>query len=58
MTAERRVEFDRPKLRRLQAAYKTAVAAGATQFDFEGNELLASYARYLIEYLEGVLPKD
>lgn len=54
----RGVDFDRPKLRRLQAAYKNAVAVGATQFDFEGTELLVSYARYLIEYLEGALPQN
>jgi hypothetical protein len=52
------VNYDRPKLRRLRAAYEKAVAAGASQFDFEGAELLVSYARYLIEYLEGALPKD
>lgn len=56
--SDRTVNFDRAKLRRLCAAYETAVAAGATQFTFEGSELLVSYARYLIEYLEGALPRN
>lgn len=56
--ADRQINFDRPKLRRLQSAYDSALAAGATQFDFEGSEFLVSYAKYMIEYLEGALPKN
>ena len=49
--------FDRARLRRLKIAYDKAVKAGVSQFEFEGEDLLVSYARYLLEYLEGVLPK-
>lgn len=58
MSGNPRVSFDRAKLGRLRIAHDKAVAAGLSQFEFEGNELLVSYARYLIEYLETVLPNN
>ncbi len=44
--------FDRPKLAKLKVLYDKAVKARQEQFVFEGNDLLVSYAKYLIEYLE------
>jgi hypothetical protein len=56
MTTDREtIEFDRPKLERLKAAHAKAVEQGLDAFEFEGWPLLASYAKYLIEYLEGSL---
>lgn len=43
--------FDRATLERLRAAYHAA--RGQDQFEFDGHVLLTSYAKYLIEYLEG-----
>lgn len=35
----------------LTKAYNKAVKEGKTQFTYKGNELLVSYAKYLIEYM-------
>lgn len=48
-------EFDRPKLERLKQRYEEAVTNGEETFEFEGHELYHAYAKYMIEYLEGVL---
>jgi hypothetical protein len=47
------INFTPQKLADLKVAYEKAKAAGKESFVFEGNELLVSYAKYLIEYLEG-----
>ena len=39
-------------LEELKMAYNKAVESGETQFVFKENNLLVSYAKYLIEYLE------
>lgn len=46
------VDFDIPKRERLRTAYEQAIAAKQDQFQFEGNEYLVAYARYLLEYLD------
>lgn len=51
-------QWNRAKLKRLKQACDDAAQAGADQFKFDGYDFIVSYARYLIEYLEGVLPKD
>src|SRR3954463_873057 len=48
--------FDRPRKQRLRAAYNAALAADQEQFTFEGAELLTSYARYVLMYLDTKLP--
>jgi hypothetical protein len=48
------VEFDQPKLKLFKAAYAKAVEAKQDSFWFEGHEFLTSYAKYVIEYLEGL----
>lgn len=45
------VVFDRAKLKRLKRAYKAAHENGKEVFIFEGREILTSYAKYMIEYL-------
>jgi hypothetical protein len=46
------MNFDRPKTKRLRAAYTAATAAGQDQFDFDGHALLTAYAKYLLDYLD------
>jgi hypothetical protein len=49
------VDFTPAKLKKLKAEYAKAKVELKDRFYFEGNVLLISYAKYLIEYLEGVL---
>lgn len=51
------MSFDREKLERLKVAYRQAKAEGVEVLVFEGRELLVSYAKYVIEWLEGKLAK-
>ena len=54
--SDQMVTFDRPKLERLKSVYAEALEAKRESFWFEGKEYFAEYARYLIEYLESVIP--
>jgi hypothetical protein len=51
------INFDRAGADRLRQAYEQAKADGKDEFDFEGHKLLRSYARYLLEHLEMILPR-
>jgi len=42
-------------LKKFKKLYKKAVDRKETQFVYEGQDVLVSYAKYYIEYLEGVL---
>ena len=46
-----KIRFTRPKLAQLQEKYDKARMSGQEKFEFEGNTVLVSYAKYLIEYL-------
>lgn len=46
------ITFDRPTYMKLKRAYNKARDENRESFTFEGHELLVSYAKYLIEYLE------
>jgi len=46
------VYFNKAKLERLKKAYAVAVEKQQEVFVFEGNSLLAAYAKYLTEYLD------
>ena len=46
------INFDRRKYQQLKARYEQAVRDKEETFTFEGNELLTSYAKYLLEYLK------
>lgn len=46
------VTFTPAKLAELKRAYADARNEGYVSFMFEGRELLVSYAKYMIEYLE------
>jgi hypothetical protein len=47
------IEFTKPKLKALKKQYEKARAEEKETFIFEGHEILVSYAKYMIEYLEG-----
>ncbi len=47
--------FTPAKLKALRKAYLAASAASVEQFEFEGQVLVTGYAKYLLEYLDGVL---
>lgn len=49
------IEFTPNKLRALKKALAHAEGKSKNAFQFEGNEYKASYAKYLIEYLNPVM---
>jgi len=52
---ETMIEFDKARLKRLKIAYNLTIEKKQESFVFEGREILVSYAKYMIEYLEGRL---
>lgn len=46
------VDFDLDKLQELKSSYENAVRENRDSFWFDNKQLLVSYAKYLIEYLE------
>lgn len=50
------INWDRPMLERFKRAYNdTKGFPPSYVFTFDGHEFVKSYAKYLIEYLEGIL---
>lgn len=47
--------FDKEKYLSLKLLYDKAVSEGRETFWFENNQLLTSYAKYLLQHLENVL---
>lgn len=47
------ITFTREKLRLFKLSYAEALSQNLERFNFEGNVFLVSYAKYLIEYLDG-----
>jgi hypothetical protein len=47
------VDFDRPKLARLK---KKMSESDEDVFEFEGQQYVRGYAKYLVQYLESQLP--
>ena len=45
------MDITKKQFESLKKQYNQAVKDGATTFIFEGNELVVSYAKYLIEFL-------
>lgn len=52
LVSKNTITFDRQELSNLKRSYTVAIRNKKDQFTFKGNELLVSYAKYLIEYLE------
>jgi hypothetical protein len=46
------VTFTPAKAARLRKRYERAVRDGEDQFTFEGNDILVSYAKHVLEYLD------
>lgn len=46
------VTFTREKFKKFKKAYNACKQAQRQSFTFEGHEVLADYARYMLEYLE------
>ena len=49
------ITWTRPMLQRFKVAHANALCEDKTEFTFDGNEFVVGYAKYLIQYLEGVL---
>jgi hypothetical protein len=47
--------FDKQKYQELKDKYNKATKEGKEQFNFYGEVLLTSYAKYLLEYLKPLL---
>jgi len=43
--------------RALKRAYNKAIEENKEQFVFEGSDLLTTYCKYLLEYVEGIRKK-
>ena len=52
------ISFDTRKYRALKHAYEQAVDKGAESFWFEDHELVTSFAKYMLQFLETKLDID
>lgn len=52
------INFTPAKAKALQAAYDNALEIKAEAFTFEGRVILTSYAKYMLEYMATVMPKE
>jgi hypothetical protein len=52
------VTFTASEVGKLRKAYEDAKEEGKEVFEFGGNEYVADYAKYLLEYLEGKVKED
>lgn len=52
------INWTHKKVQDLRIAYKRAEQEHKKEFVFEGHILLTSYAKYLLEYLEGHFGKE
>jgi hypothetical protein len=52
------VSINEQELKTLKKDYDKAVEDGEQSFTFKGREVLVSYAKYMIEYLEGEFKKQ
>ena len=46
-------EVNAGNFKRFKRAYEKARDAGLELFDFDGSPVLVSYAKYVVEYMEG-----
>lgn len=49
-----RLVFTRKNREELRKAYKAASAASSPEFEFDGEWFVTGYAKYLLEYLDGL----
>jgi len=50
--------FDDKQYCALKRAYKKAVEDGEEHFTFEGSQLLVTYIKYLLEYVEDIRKRN
>lgn len=53
MDKQTTIEWNRAMFKRFKKAYALQTDTDAV-FEFEGNQFVVGYAKYLIQYLEGV----
>jgi hypothetical protein len=53
-----KVTYTKESVERLREGYKEAVACGKNEFVFDGKEYVTDYAKYMLEYLEGVFSNE
>lgn len=51
------IQWSEDMFLRFKRAYNVAVKSGWDKFTFEGHDYLTSYAKYLVEYMEGKFKK-
>jgi hypothetical protein len=47
-----KVEFTKARVKQLRQEYAVALAAKQESFVFDGRQMMTSYAKYVLEYLE------
>lgn len=52
MSNKQNIEFDYKKYKLLKNAYKNAINQNLEEFNFDNREILTSYCKYLLEYLD------
>jgi len=57
-TGEGMVTFTPEKLESFRDVYQQCTGSDELVFEFEGRHYLKGYAKYMIEYLEGLWVKD
>ena len=50
--------FDEAMFKRFKRVYKRTLLAQRQSFTFEGHDVLCSYAKYVIQYIETELKKN
>ncbi len=58
MDNSEKITYTKESIERLRKRYEEAIAGGDDRFTFEGNEYMIDYAKYMLEYLEGVFFND
>ena len=49
------IDITKENYKAIKQLYSTAVANGAKQFSYNGQEVVTAYAKYLLEHMENVL---
>ena len=58
MAERKMITWTAEKLKRFKSRYLEAVQYKLEQFEFDGDEYVVGYAKYLIEYLESKFGKE
>lgn len=58
MEHDNKITYTKESVERLRGRYREAVACGENEFVFDGKEYVTDYAKYMLEYLEGVFSDE